>query len=116
MSSRIAANLLAELCLRGIEVLAEGDRLRYRPRSKMTPELTERVRRHKGDLIAIIRAAGPFSTVCADDLPAEWRELYEERAGIRQYDGQQNRANAERLALLEVVIQMRVVDAPDEPS
>ena len=33
--------LLVELARRGIELRADGDRLRYRPRSAMTPDLAE---------------------------------------------------------------------------
>lgn len=40
------------------------------------------------------------------DLPSEWREAYEERAAIREYDGGQTRADAERYALAEIQTQM----------
>lgn len=36
-------------------------------------------------------------------LPPDWREAYEERAAIREYDGGQTRADAEREALAEVI-------------
>ena len=35
-------------------------------------------------------------------LPAHIREAWEERAAIRQYDGELTRASAERLALMDV--------------
>jgi hypothetical protein len=54
------AMLLAELARRGIQLEAQGARLRYRPRSAMTPELAERVRAHKPGLLAVLqRALGP---------------------------------------------------------
>ncbi len=37
------ALLLAELIRRGIVVVAVGDKLRYRPRSAMTPDLADRL-------------------------------------------------------------------------
>ncbi len=49
--------LLVELARRGIELRAAGDRLRYRPRSAMTPGLAERLAAHRGDLLAILTAA-----------------------------------------------------------
>ena len=36
------------------------------------------------------------------DLPPDWRELYEERAAIREFDGHQDRPSAERDALREI--------------
>jgi len=39
-----AADLLTDLAKRGIELVARGDRLRYRPRSALTPDLAERLR------------------------------------------------------------------------
>lgn len=35
-------------------------------------------------------------------LAGEWRELYEERAAIREYEGGQSRADAEGAAIVEV--------------
>lgn len=53
-----AADLLAELGRRGIQVEAHGDRLRYRPRSAVTPELAQRLKSHKRELLAILGDAG----------------------------------------------------------
>lgn len=41
------------------------------------------------------------------DLPESWRELYEERAAIREFDGGQAREHAEAEALREIVARMR---------
>ena len=60
------AVLLIELARRGIELRAAGDRLRYRPRSAMTPDLADRLAAHKGDLLAILAAADSL----ADPAPA----------------------------------------------
>ncbi len=49
--------LLVELARRGIELRAAGDRLRYRPRAAMTPDLADRLAAHRGDLLAILAAA-----------------------------------------------------------
>jgi len=51
-----AAALLAELVRRGIELQPHGDRLRYRPKAAMTPELAERVKAHQPELLAALAA------------------------------------------------------------
>ena len=38
-----AAELLVEVSRLGIELVAHGDRLRYRPRRALTPDLAERL-------------------------------------------------------------------------
>jgi len=50
-----AATLLTELVRHGIELQPRGDRLRYRPRSALTPELARRVKAYKPALLAILR-------------------------------------------------------------
>lgn len=54
-----AAGLLVELSRRGIELRVHGNRLRYRPRTALTPELAERVRAHKPALLALLRQDRP---------------------------------------------------------
>ena len=49
----------------------------------------------------------PEAAVMPDALPADWRALYEERAGIREFDGGQCREHAEAEALREVLAMMR---------
>ena len=49
-----AAALLVDLIGRGIELRAEGGRLRFRPVAAMTPELAERVKAHKGELLDLL--------------------------------------------------------------
>jgi len=50
----LAAALIVDLLNRGIRLEADGDRLRYFPRSAATPELIERMQAHKSELIAIV--------------------------------------------------------------
>ena len=52
------APLLAELVRRGIYIEAQAGQLRYRPRDRMTPDLAEKLRRHKPELLARLGAAG----------------------------------------------------------
>ena len=46
---------MAYLARLGIRIEAHGDRLRYSPRSAVTPELADRMKAHKGELLAILR-------------------------------------------------------------
>jgi len=44
-------------------------------------------------------------------LPAEWREQFEERAAIIEFDGRMRRRNAEIAALAEIFAQMAAESA-----
>lgn len=46
--------LLADLVIRGISLEVVGDRLRYRPRNRVTPDLINRVTLHKNDLLVLL--------------------------------------------------------------
>jgi hypothetical protein len=50
-----AVHLLADVAQRGITLEARGDRLRYHPRSALTPDLAERLKAHKAELLALLR-------------------------------------------------------------
>lgn len=67
-----AVDLMAHLGKLGVRLEVDGDRLRYSPRSAVTPELAGELRTHKTELVAILQA----------DLPGEWVEL-ERRDGRR---------------------------------
>ena len=54
-----AAQVMTDLARLGIRIEADGDRLRYSPRSKVTPDLLERMKAHKGELMAILRSEAP---------------------------------------------------------
>lgn len=73
-----AGALLMELTRRGIELETHADRLRYRPRSAMTPDLIGRVRASKTALMAILGATLPVgepeASGCSERQPeaARW--------------------------------------------
>ena len=50
-----AEGLLADCRARGIELIAVGDRLRWRSRARLPPELLARLRDHKAVLLAALR-------------------------------------------------------------
>ncbi len=54
-----AAELLARLRGHGVEVCADGDGLRYRPKDALTPALLAELRRHKWALLALLAADDP---------------------------------------------------------
>ena len=76
------AQLLLDLAARGIRLEASGDRLRFHPRSAVTPELIERLRDHKESLLAVLRGQEQSTLVGASAkgdadraTPGfEWRE------------------------------------------
>ncbi len=51
-----AAALLLDLERLGIRLEARGDRLRYSPRSALTPDLLNRLKAHKQELLTVLRA------------------------------------------------------------
>ena len=50
------------------------------------------------------------------NLPHEWAEVYEERAAIREYDGELPRQHAERAALAEIVAKMDACEQATKTS
>lgn len=50
------------------------------------------------------------------DLPAYWREHYEERAAIREYEGGQSRDQAEAEALRETIDLMKAAGEQGTPA
>jgi hypothetical protein len=58
-----AEAILHELRTRGATVYRRGDEVRMRPAHAITPELLERVKRHKAALLTILPGAPPASAV-----------------------------------------------------
>ena len=52
-----AADLLLDLSRLGIRLEADGERLRYFPRSVLTPNLLGRLKAHKAELLTMLRPA-----------------------------------------------------------
>lgn len=99
--------LLADLMFAGIKLVPDGDSIWFRPAAAMTPDLAERVREHKPRLLAALVAGRLAEMVTSpDDLAPPWREEYEERAGIMEFEGNMTRERAEALALADVLRRM----------
>jgi hypothetical protein len=93
MTPDLVAMLLADLVLRGVQVQAHGDRLRFRSYQPMPTPLLERLKLHKAELLAILKQ--PSEPVAAaqdlirraraagdDDLAQRLTEAWEERIAI----------------------------------
>jgi hypothetical protein len=50
-----AAQLLADLARLNVRLEVHGDRLRFHPRSAMTPELLDLMKAHKAELLVLLR-------------------------------------------------------------
>jgi len=63
-----AVKLLTDLTRLGIRLEAHGDRLRYSLRSAVTPEVAERLKTHKAELLAILERGG------VQEVPVSWED------------------------------------------
>jgi len=60
------------------------------------------------DVVAFLKGLdNPAPDVRPDDLPAEWRDVYHERAAIREVCGELPRELAEHFALLDTLEMMK---------
>jgi len=67
------AGLIADLDQLGIRLEAHGDRLRYSPRTVVTPDLADQIKARKGELLTLLR------TDCDQDQPIDdpWESAIE---------------------------------------
>jgi len=68
-----AAELLLDLGRLGIRLEADGERLRYFPRSALTPDLLDRLKAHKADVLALLRAAPEATPIEPNNAAAVWQ-------------------------------------------
>ena len=84
--------LLNELRAAGIEVAANGDNLALRAAQEPSPDVLEKLRRHKPAILLLLRTHE--SRWSAD----EWHDYFAERAAISEFDHGLSRADAEKNA------------------
>lgn len=65
-----AAELLAELDTLGIQIKADGERLRFRPREKVTADLASRMKAHKAELMALVVKRAEVDRLVAQQFAA----------------------------------------------
>lgn len=63
-----AADLLAELDALGIQLEADGEHLRFRPREKVTADLAGRMKAHKAELLAVVAKRAELDRRIAEQL------------------------------------------------
>src|SRR4030095_1108344 len=115
-----AMMLMEKLSRLGVSLHAEGNQLRYRgPAAVITPELKQSILEQKAEIIARLNqtenygpgrpspenAARPVAERCkeARELCGELNHLYDTRAAILEGVAGFSRAEAERLAMSEVI-------------
>lgn len=72
-----AAQLFTDLARLGIQIEAHGDRLRYSPRSAVTPDLADRMKAHKSELLAILRRDAEALAIDLTDASKVWQAALE---------------------------------------
>ena len=104
-----AAKMLADLRRAGVVLTANGDRLAFdAPAGAMTPAVRAMLKARKPELLAVLRgdylnaAAAMVLSHPDPEQRAELAYLFDERAGICQYDGGMSRSEAERIAYGEL--------------
>jgi len=99
LSMESIAELLSELEHKQIVLAIDTvvpDRLRYYPKKRVKRDLLERLRHHKSALMSLLRQKELPSDI--SNWPEHWREEFEERAAIMEYDGGLPRLEAEKKA------------------
>lgn len=110
-----ARDLLADLANTGVSVTAAGDALVVRPASRLTADMRCRLRAAKPDVLAILRSRDavpdvPNTAFKRETLDPEWwRDLFKERAAIREHDGGASRAEVEAGALADLTARWRAM-------
>ena len=64
---------MIDLARLGVHIEAHGDRLKYLPRSAVTPDLAERMKAHKGELLAILRRDREAPAIDLTDATRVWQ-------------------------------------------
>lgn len=70
-----AHDLLAELKRLGVTVSARGDRLRYSPRSAVTPDMAKCMKAHKAAVLAILAGETWEPGISEEATLANWRAI-----------------------------------------
>lgn len=112
-----AAEVLAHLTGSGFHVSATGNTVHVGPRAAITDDVRALVRAHKPALLSLLtRRPVPVAPLPAEDRAAIL-EAIEERAALREFDGGEPRAVAERVARATMrVYRVRVAMGAGEPD
>lgn len=105
MSTQI---LLLDLEKRGIKLRVEGENLKFKaPSGAFDEGLKAKVKAQKGELIELLsKAPSPVPSLRTNEI----QEIFEERAAIREYEGGQERMDAEASAMGDVLESFELED------
>jgi hypothetical protein len=92
-----AAEILDAARGAGLHLAVVGSDLVFEASNSPPAAFLDLIRVHKVEIIVAITAAKDVSHETDDDV-VDWRDWYEERVAIRQFDGGYTREEAERLA------------------
>jgi len=93
-----AADLLAVLDALGIQLEADGEHLRFRPREKVTADLAGRMKMHKPELVALVAKRAELDRRIAEQLAQ--LVPYRTADGRRGWVHPRYRAELDRFGLL----------------
>lgn len=98
------ANLIAEARAAGLRLHPIGDgRLKWTCDAPPPPDLIAALKANKLAILAALSAPSDAGG---------WRDYFEERAAIREYDGRMSRADAEAGAIADCVARWRALNPP----
>jgi hypothetical protein len=80
-----AAELLQELNQMGVRLEVVGERVRYWPKDALTPDLLDRLRSHKFELLAMLREQTDRPNVNLADPNAVWQAVVNELKGDEMF-------------------------------
>ena len=80
-----ATQLIADLTRMGIQLEAHGERLRYSPRSRVTPVLAQSMKKHKPELLAILRHDAEAPEIDLTHPTVLWQAALDELEGDPQF-------------------------------
>src|SRR5437879_5379609 len=93
--------MLDEARAAGLSVEADGDRLRIRGPRSAEPVALRLIAGKAAVLRALTADRLPALDITSDDLPPDWRYVWEERAVIMEYDGGLPKEHAKAAALAD---------------
>jgi hypothetical protein len=114
-------NLLREARAAGLTVTVQGDKLVIRGPRRAEPVALRLLKHKPAVMAALVRApaqprqAAPEPERAGWDA-ADWQAYFDERAAIREFDGQRPRVEAERLAWGELLVEWHKAHGAPPPS
>lgn len=120
MTSVTSTSLLSQLREQGLRLWAIDDRLCYKPIDLVTHEILQVLKTYKPELLQLIvneskHEIEQYRAMIAG-LPAQWRERFEERAAIFEFEAHKSRSDAELFAFIEVVAAMIAAISLDQTT